>query len=104
VLVRKFAIRKGSGGTGRHRGGEGVVREIEFREAMSAGILSTRRRTVPFGLSGGAPGALGRNAVRRANGRIEELPGCAEVQMAPGDVFIVETPGGGGFGKRENDR
>ena len=98
VLLRRFALRANSGGDGAHRGGDGCVREVEFRERMQAGILSTRRRTPPFGLAGGGSAMLGRNAVKRTNGRIEELAGCAEVELAPGDIFIIETPGGGGFG------
>jgi 5-oxoprolinase (ATP-hydrolysing) len=65
---------------------------------MQAGILSTRRRTPPFGLAGGGDAKRGRNAIRRTDGRVEELAGCAEAQLAPGHVFIIETPGGGGFG------
>ncbi|MBU6156633.1 MAG: hydantoinase B/oxoprolinase family protein, partial [Alphaproteobacteria bacterium] len=99
VLLRRFAIRRGSGGGGRHKGGDGVIREVEFREEMDAGILSTRRRTLPFGVAGGGAGQPGRNRLRRANGQVEELGGCAMVRVAPGDTFIIETPGGGGFGR-----
>ncbi|NOT39378.1 MAG: 5-oxoprolinase [Alphaproteobacteria bacterium] len=98
VLVRRFAIREGSGGKGEHNGGDGAVREIEFREAMEAGILSTRRRVAPFGIKGGGHAKPGRNAIKRKNGKIEELPGCAVVAVEPGDVFVIETPGGGGYG------
>jgi 5-oxoprolinase (ATP-hydrolysing) len=98
VLVRKFEVRANSGGAGAHTGGDGVVREIEFREAMEAGILSTRRRTAPFGIKGGADAKRGRNAIRRTNGKVEELPGCAVAAVEPGDVFVIETPGGGGYG------
>jgi 5-oxoprolinase (ATP-hydrolysing) len=98
VLLRRFELRTNSGGDGAHRGGDGTVREVEFRERMQAGILSTRRRTPPFGIAGGEPGKLGRNAVRRSKGKIEELPGCAKTELEPGDVFTIETPGGGGFG------
>ncbi|MBL8551787.1 MAG: hydantoinase B/oxoprolinase family protein [Hyphomonadaceae bacterium] len=100
VLVETFELRKGSGGQGRHKGGDGVRRRIRFRKAMQAAILSNRRRAAPFGLAGGDPGARGRNAVERADGRLEELSGTAEVQMEAGDAFLIETPGGGGFGKR----
>jgi 5-oxoprolinase (ATP-hydrolysing) len=99
VLVESFAIRRGSGGNGAHRGGDGVVRRIRFLEPMTAAILSNRRRIPPFGLAGGNSGAPGRNRVKRAGGTCEELEGCAQTIMAPGDVFIIETPGGGGFGK-----
>ena len=100
IILRQFTLRKGSGGAGRHRGGDGVIREVVFREAMEAGILSTRRRTLPFGIAGGEPGLPGVNRLRRANGKVEVLEGCAMVRVAPGDAFIIETPGGGGFGPR----
>ena len=99
VLVERFAIRTGSGGAGAHKGGDGVVRRIRFRAAMDAGILSNRRRVPPFGLAGGAPAARGNNRVERADGSVEILGATASVAMAPGDVFVIETPGGGGFGK-----
>ena len=98
VLVERFAIRTGSGGTGVYTGGNGVVRRIRFRAAMDAGILSNRRRVPPFGLAGGAPGMLGINRVERVDGTVETLGATASVDMAPGDVFVIETPGGGGFG------
>jgi len=99
VLVESFAIRRGSGGRGKHRGGDGVVRRMRFREAMTAAILSGHRRVPPYGMAGGEPGALGRNYVQRKDGRIETLGGTDQTAMAPGDVFVIETPGGGGFGK-----
>lgn len=98
VRVEAFAIREGSGGGGRHRGGDGVVRRVQFLEPMTAAILSNRRRTAPFGASGGEPGQTGRNSVVRADGRIEPLGSTDQAQMQPGDVFEIETPGGGGFG------
>ena len=98
VLLDRFEIRRGSGGKGRHRGGSGVVRHIRFRTPMTAAILSNRRRVPPFGVQGGEPGELGRNLVRRASGAVEVLAATQVVEMAPGDVFIIETPGGGGFG------
>jgi 5-oxoprolinase (ATP-hydrolysing) len=100
VLLRRFMIRAHSGGDGAFAGGDGVVREIEFREAMDAGMLSTRRITLPFGIAGGEAGKPGRNSVRRANGQVEELGGCAMVRVSPGDAFVVETPGGGGYGTK----
>ncbi|HSC08852.1 MAG TPA: hydantoinase B/oxoprolinase family protein, partial [Steroidobacteraceae bacterium] len=100
VLLREFRIRAGSGGAGRHRGGDGTVRHLEFREAMTASILANHRRIAPFGLGGGEAGALGANRVIRATGTIEELPATASVEVAPGDAFVIETPGGGGFGPR----
>jgi 5-oxoprolinase (ATP-hydrolysing) len=104
VLVDSFRIRRGSGGAGAHRGGDGVVRRLVFREAMTAGILSGHRRVPPYGLAGGEPGKVGRNRVERADGAVEELGGTARVEMAPGDAFVVETPGGGGFGKAASKR
>ena len=98
VRLRRFEIRRGSGGAGRYRGGDGVVRELEFLEPMHAAILSNRRRTVPFGLAGGEPGRCGRNAVIRRDGTVVELGPVALVALEPGDRFVIETPGGGGYG------
>jgi 5-oxoprolinase (ATP-hydrolysing) len=98
VLLQEFGIRRGSGGAGRHRGGDGARRRLRFLEPMSASILASHRRLPPFGLDGGEAAALGRNWVERADGSKEELDGCAEVQMEAGDVFVIETPGGGGYG------
>jgi len=99
VLVEDFHVRADSGGAGVHRGGDGVVRRLRFREAMTAAILSNRRRVPPFGLKGGSDGAPGRNAVERADGTVEEMTATASTDMAPGDVFVIETPGGGGYGR-----
>jgi len=93
-------VRHGSGGDGEWYGGDGAVRIVRFREAMTAAMLANRRATAPFGVAGGGAGKPGRNAVRRADGRIEELPATAQAEVAAGDAFIIETPGGGGFGKR----
>ena len=98
VRLDAFAIRRGSGGPGAHHGGNGVVRRVRFLEPMTAAILSNRRRVPPFGVAGGRPGATGRNSVERADGTHEALGSTAEVSMQPGDVFVIETPGGGGFG------
>jgi 5-oxoprolinase (ATP-hydrolysing) len=98
VLVEEFAIRDNSGGAGRHRGGDGAVRRIKFREAMTASMLSNRRRVAPFGLEGGGPAAPGRNSVVRADGSTEMFGATASVSVEPGDIFVIETPGGGGFG------
>jgi 5-oxoprolinase (ATP-hydrolysing) len=100
VLLEEFSIRRGSGGAGRHCGGDGVVRRLRFREPMHAGILSNRRRVPPHGLAGGEPGLPGRNRVLRAGGGVEELAGTAAAEMRAGDVFVVETPGGGGYGPK----
>jgi 5-oxoprolinase (ATP-hydrolysing) len=98
VLIESFTIRRGSGGAGRRRGGDGVVRRVLFREEMTASILSNNRRMRPFGLEGGEPGQPGRNRVVRADGSVEELSSTASVRMLPGDLFVIETPGGGGYG------
>jgi len=98
VRLEEFCIRAGSGGAGRWRGGDGVIRQLRFLEPMSAAILSGHRRIPPYGLAGGEPGQVGRNAVERADGRTEELPGTAVVAMQAGDAVVIETPGGGGWG------
>jgi 5-oxoprolinase (ATP-hydrolysing) len=98
VLVKAFAIRPNSGGAGQYRGGNGAIRQIQFREAMTAAILSGHRIVPPFGLAGGEPGVIGRNYVVRRDGTLEYLANRAEIQMNSGDVFVIETPGGGGFG------
>jgi 5-oxoprolinase (ATP-hydrolysing) len=98
VLVDGFAIRKGSGGAGRWRGGDGAVRRLRFLAPMTASILANRRRVPPFGLEGGASGAVGLNYVLRAGGLRQDLPACATVEVGPEDVFVIETPGGGGYG------
>jgi 5-oxoprolinase (ATP-hydrolysing) len=103
VLVEDFAIRKGSGGEGKWHGGDGVVRRIRFREPMTAAILSNHRRIAPFGLQGGGSARPGRNTVERTDSSVEVLSGTAAVEMDPGDAFVIETPGGGGFGEPEAD-
>ncbi|MFA4940002.1 hydantoinase B/oxoprolinase family protein [Brevundimonas sp.] len=99
VLLEEFSIRRGSGGAGRWTGGDGAVRRVRFLEPMTAAILSNHRRVPPFGADGGKPGATGINRIERADGTIDPLASTAEVSMAPGDVFVIETPGGGGFGE-----
>lgn len=98
VLLERFAIRPQSGGAGQYPGGNGVIRRLRFREAMTAAILSSHRRIPPFGLRGGQPGAVGRNYLQRHDGRLEVLGPNAEVEIQPDDVFVIETPGGGGYG------
>ena len=100
VLLEEFSIRRGSGGEGRHDGGDGAVRRVRFLEPMTASILSNHRRVAPFGVDGGAPGSVGVNRVERTDGSVEALGATAEVAMSPGDVFVIETPGGGGFGAK----
>ncbi len=99
VVLEDFHIRKGSGGKGRWHAGGGTSRTIRFLEAMDCAILSGHRRIAPFGLDGGEPGETGRNLVRRTNGRIEMLGGCAQTQLEAGDAVTVVTPTGGGFGR-----
>ena len=98
VRLESYAIRSGSGGAGRWRGGDGGVRRIRFLEAMTASILSNGRKVPAFGMAGGQAGAPGINRVLRSTGSVEELGHIGQVQMAPGDVFEIHTPGGGGFG------
>jgi len=99
VRLESFALRRGSGGSGRWPGGDGVVREIRFLEPMTAAILSGSRQVAPFGLAGGGPGQPGRNRWIGADGREQELGGSIELAVEAGDRLIIETPGGGGYGK-----
>ena len=99
VLLEEFSVRRGSGGAGAHRGGDGTVRRMRFLEPMTASILSNHRRVPPFGVNGGEPGAVGVNRIERQDGRTEDLPSTARAEMEPGDVFVIKTPGGGGYGK-----
>ncbi len=99
VLLESFSIRRGSGGTGKHTGGCGVVRRVRFLEAMTASILSDHRRVAPFGLAGGEAGQVGRNRIIRSDGSEVELAAADSAEMNAGDLFVIETPGGGGFGR-----
>jgi 5-oxoprolinase (ATP-hydrolysing) len=101
VLLESFGIRPNSGGNGHHHGGNGVIRRLRFLEPMTAAILSGRRVVAPFGLQGGEAAAVGRNWVERNDGTMEELGSTATVEMQPRDVFVIETPGGGGYGLPE---
>ena len=98
VLLEEFSIRRGSGGAGAHHGGDGATRRVRFLEEMTACILANRRRVAPFGMAGGEPGGLGSATIERADGSVERLGSTAKVDMHAGDVFVIETPGGGGFG------
>jgi N-methylhydantoinase B len=98
VRVRRFTVRRGSGGRGRARGGDGVVKELEFRVAATLSLLAERHRRGPPGLRGGAGGAPGRAALVRG-GRVRRLPAKGSWAVAPGDRFVLETPGGGGRGR-----
>ncbi|WP_094554062.1 hydantoinase B/oxoprolinase family protein [Synechococcus sp. 1G10] len=98
VRLEAFGLRRGSGGAGRWRGGDGVMRRIRFLEPMTAAILSSSREVAPFGLAGGGTGALGRNRLIRADGSELELGGSVELELAAGEALVIETPGGGGYG------
>ena len=98
VLLESFSIRRGSGGAGRHRGGDGAIRRVRFLAPMTAAILSGHRLVRPPGMAGGEPGAPGRNYVIRASGESVELGPSDKIEVYAGDVFVVETPGGGGYG------
>jgi len=98
VRLESFEIRRGSGGRGRWRGGEGAVRRVRFLEPMTAAILSGHRKVRPHGMAGGGAGSPGRNFVARADGRVDELGPFDQTEMAAGDVFVIESPGGGGYG------
>ena len=99
VRVEEFSIRRGSGGAGLQHGGDGVVRRVRFLEPMQAQILANHRKLPPRGICGGGDAAPGRNWVERVDGRVEHLPATATVAMEPGDIFVIETPGGGGWGE-----
>jgi 5-oxoprolinase (ATP-hydrolysing) len=103
VRVHEFSIRRRSGGTGTHRGGDGIVRRLEFLRPLKVSMLSQRRGPyAPFGLDGGSPGQLGRNTLRRVGSGVDEdLGGCFQIDVQPGDVLTIETPGGGGWGNFE---
>ncbi|MGW5201851.1 hydantoinase B/oxoprolinase family protein [Streptomyces spiralis] len=98
VRLEEFSVRRGSGGAGRWRGGDGAVRRIRFLEAMTVSTLSQHRRIPPYGMAGGEPGAQGTGRVERADGTVVELGGSDSADVAPGDVLVIETPGGGGYG------
>ncbi|MFF5663392.1 hydantoinase B/oxoprolinase family protein [Streptomyces griseofuscus] len=99
VRLEEFAVRHGSGGAGTWRGGDGAVRRIRFLEPMTVSTLSQHRRVPPYGMAGGAPGALGTNRVERADGGVTDLGGSGSTEVGPGDVLVIKTPGGGGYGR-----
>jgi 5-oxoprolinase (ATP-hydrolysing) len=103
VLLESFEIRDGSGGRGRHHGGDGVRRRTRFLQEMEAVILANHRIVPPYGMAGGDAAAVGRNWVERVDGSVEELTATDLRVMQPGDVFVIETPGGGGFGAEEGE-
>jgi len=98
VRLERYVIRRGSGGAGRWRGGDGGRREIRFGEPMTVTTLAGHRRVAPYGMTGGAPGALGRHWIERADGSLTPMAGCDSVKVGRGDLFVLETPGGGGYG------
>ena len=102
VRLESYAIRPGSGGAGRWHGGNGGIRQVRFLEPMMAAILSNNRVHAPFGMHGGLPGSTGVNTVIRADGRVEQLGHIGKTDMAAGDLFVIETPGGGGYGTAGN--
>ncbi len=105
VRIHEFSIRHHSGGTGQNRGGNGVTRTLEFLQALNVSILSQRRsRHCPYGMSGGSPGSPGRNTLIRLNGPAEIVGAIAALQVNPGDILTIETPGGGGWGKPTSAR
>jgi 5-oxoprolinase (ATP-hydrolysing) len=101
VLLERFEIRRGSGGRGKWRAGDGTLRVIRFLESMECALLTGFRRVRPFGLGGGEPGEAGANFVRRKNGQLESLDACAQTVLEPGDAVIIRTPTGGGYGPAE---
>jgi 5-oxoprolinase (ATP-hydrolysing) len=101
VRVDRFAVRSGSGGRGRFRGGDGVVRELTFLEGVQLSVLTQHRVERPYGLAGGEPGLAGRQQVVRASGRVVHLAPVDGCEVGPGDRLVLETPGGGGYGRVE---
>ncbi|HSG70044.1 MAG TPA: hydantoinase B/oxoprolinase family protein, partial [Planctomycetaceae bacterium] len=101
VRVLEFSIRRGSGGIGKYRGGDGVIRRIRFLESLDVSLLTERRgKFTPYGLQGGQPGAIGENRIEQAaDGVSRILPGKVQLQVRPGDVVTIATPGGGGWGE-----
>jgi 5-oxoprolinase (ATP-hydrolysing) len=101
VVLESFKIRAGSGGNGRHRGGDGAVRRVRFDEAMELNVISGHREVPPYGMASGQPGAVGINRVIRADGSVLEMKGSDRAEIQPGDVFEIHTPGGGGYGEAQ---
>jgi 5-oxoprolinase (ATP-hydrolysing) len=99
VVLEDFHIRRGAGGHGKWSGGGGIRRTVRFLEQMDVSLLTGHRRVPPFGLEGGEPGEVGQNWCRRADGSMEQLNGCDQTVVQPGDAIIIQTPTGGGYGK-----
>ena len=103
VQLEEFSILRGGGGAGRHRGGDGVRRVIRFLEPMTASMLANRRAVAPQGLAGGGAGRAGRNWVERVDGSRAELAARDSTEVGAGDLFVIETPAGGGFEPSDED-
>ena len=101
MVLEDFLIRRNSGGYGQFRGGDGTLRRIRFLEPMEVVMLSNHRIIPPYGMAGGHAGEVGRNWVERADGEIDEMTGRDKRNVDPGDVFVLQTPTGGGYGKPE---
>ena len=99
VRLEEFSIRRGSGGAGRYTGGNGITRRLRFLQSMTVTILGGHRRVPPFGVDGGQPGSVGKDWVERADMSKVSLKGIDAIEVNPGDIFVMETPGGGGFGE-----
>ncbi len=104
VRMRRYGLRSGSGGNGSYRGGEGLIREVEFLAPVTVSLLTERRVGAPYGLGGGEPGACGRNTLIAADGSVQNLPGKCTIELETGAAIRLETPGGGGFGDQERKR
>jgi len=100
VRLEAFGVRRGSGGAGRHAGGDGVIRRIRFLEPMQAALLSTRRTFAPQGIAGGGAAKPGDERLIAADGAAKDLPGCFSISVQAGEAIEIQTPGGGGFGDR----
>ena len=98
MVLEDFRIRRGSGGSGEFCGGDGTLRRIRFLEEMEVVMLSNHRVIPPYGMAGGSPGQVGRNWVERVDGSHDEMTGCDKRNVDPGDVFVLQTPSGGGYG------
>ena len=104
IRLLRYSLRPDSGGRGKHRGGDGVIREVQFMTKAQVTVLSDRRKFAPYGLHGGEPGAKGLNILFRGNGKREELPSKVTTWVQAGDILSIQTPGGGGWGKAEARR
>ena len=99
VVLEDFHVRRGSGGSGKFKGGDGTLRTMRFLEDMEVSFLASHRKVPPFGLEGGSPGECGENHLRRGDGTTTQVEGCSQHDCSAGDAVIIKTPSGGGFGK-----